>query len=79
METNSPRHCIHGVLWGCCVVCGLSINDVDRTEDCPNCAALSARVKELEVELSIEKRLHDRASTDHAEAVIKLAALEKGK
>jgi len=36
METNTPRHCIHGVLENCCNVCD---KDIDP---CPSCAEKDA-------------------------------------
>lgn len=47
METNTPRHCIHGVLWGCCIVCGLNLNEVDDADPCDYCAAKDSEIARL--------------------------------
>ena len=48
METNTPRHCIHGVLENCCNVCD---KDIDP---CPSCKehekvedALAGMIREI--------------------------------
>ena len=60
METNTPRHCIHGVLENCCNVCD---KDIDP---CPSCkeheavegvlaaAIIAATGKDVTVEKVIE-------------------------
>jgi len=38
METNTPFHCIHGVLEGCCNVCHVS------PYECPECARFREKI-----------------------------------
>ena len=81
METNTPFHCVHGVLEGCCNVCHVS------PYECPSCSSHLAtiaerdgRIGELEEKNSaIIKRATDlisNACVDHTEKILRMGFIE---